>query len=106
MTTLPWGATHRSEPTTILEIKNRHSGSVPTIEIDHGDYVSYWMNPSREPLVFVRRRGEDYATLYHRDAEWAPVTLTPTMSSREINVSQLEQLWLSLCWTSSNPLHR
>jgi hypothetical protein len=60
---------HQSEPTTILEIKNQHSGSAPTIEINHGDYVSYWMNPSREPLVFVRRRGEDYATLYHSDAE-------------------------------------
>jgi hypothetical protein len=31
---------HRSEPTTILEIKNRHSGSAPTIEINRGDYAS------------------------------------------------------------------
>jgi hypothetical protein len=94
------------EGTVILEIRSHPSGSVPTIEIHHGDYVSYWMNTKREQLVFVRRRGEDYATLYHRDAEWAPVTLTPTMSSREVDISQLEHLWLSLCWRASNPLHR
>jgi hypothetical protein len=80
---------HRSEPTTLLEIKTQHSGSVPTIEINHGDYVSYWMNPSREPLVFVRRRGEVYATLYHRDAEWAPVTpsLPPCHHARSTSAS-------------------
>jgi hypothetical protein len=92
---------HRSEPTTILEIQNQHSGSAPTIEINHGDYVSYWMNPSRGQLVFVRRRGADYATLYRSDGSWEPVTLTPAMSSRETNLGQLERLWLSLCWAAS-----
>ena len=62
---------HPSEPITMLEIKNQHSGSAPTIEINHGDYVSYWMNPAREQLVFVRRKGEDQATLDRSDGGWS-----------------------------------
>jgi hypothetical protein len=93
---------HRSEPTTILEIKTQHSGSAPTIEINHGDYVGYWMNAEREQLVFVRRKGEDQATLYRSDGSWEPVTLTSAMSSRTINGGPFEQLWLSLCWVASD----
>jgi hypothetical protein len=61
------------------------------------------MNAEREQLVFVRRNGEDQATLYRSDGGWEPVLLTPAMSSRETNLGRLEQLWLSLCWAASTP---
>jgi hypothetical protein len=40
--------------------------------IDDEDYVSYFVNDSGEPLIFVQKRGEGSATLLHADLHWVP----------------------------------
>jgi hypothetical protein len=94
------------ERTVILEIRNHHGSPAPRIEIHPEDYVSYWMNGEGEQLVFVRRRGESHATLYHGDLGWGPVHLVSGSARPGVALDPLEQLWLSICWAAANQLHR
>jgi hypothetical protein len=95
---------HQSEPTTILEIKTQHSGSAPTIEINCGDYAGYFQNDYREQLIFVCRKGEDYAMLYHSDYGWKPVRLHPNGGPEvDVVLTGLEHAWLRICWRAARP---
>lgn len=49
---------------------------------DTTDYVAYFMNEYGEDLIFRQRRGEDVATLLHRDWDWKPVEVTPDALTR------------------------
>ncbi|GAA0372818.1 hypothetical protein [Streptomyces blastmyceticus] len=96
------------------------------------DYVSYFVNDSGEPMVFVQQQGEKSATLLHSDLDWEPHPVTgPTTTMADTAPEEMKQKlknvsidggllstpmcgsailgrdeaqWLDACFSASTPL--
>jgi hypothetical protein len=87
---------------TLLTIPNDHvttdggTNHPPDFDAAH-DYVAYAPNIHGEQMVFVQRRGEPTATLYHGDCGWEPVTIRDGLPI-DLVAESGELLWIAACW--------
>lgn len=95
---------------TLLEVPNHH------VETDGGknhppafdesrDFVAYSPNCFAEQMVFVQRRGEAEAVLYHGDYAWQPVRVVGGMPVG-LNAHSAEYLFVVACWLQSEDFRR
>jgi hypothetical protein len=86
-------------------------------EITDKDYVGYFMNEYGEELVFVQRRGETTARLWHSDADWKmflvgdhSIRLDGPMDGMitvaDLIINREEATWLSSCLAASRHLRQ
>lgn len=67
-----------ADTSPMLMVRNHHVASAPDLtHLGRGHYISYFMNELQEQLIFVRKNGEDEATLYMGDNGWTATIIKP-----------------------------
>jgi len=72
----------------------------PPVFDEAADFVAYSPNVHGEQMVFVQRRGEPEATLFHGDYAWQPVTVRGGMPVGLVANAE-ELLFIASCWMQS-----
>ncbi|MER7478688.1 hypothetical protein ABTX60_13680 [Streptomyces sp. NPDC126510] len=61
------------------------------------DYVSYFVNDTGEPMIFVQKWGQQSATLLHSDLDWEPKpVLRPTETMADAATPEQKQTLLKV----------
>lgn len=94
----------------LLEVPNHHvetdgGANHPPAFDEHGDFVAYSPNCFGEQMVYVQRRGEPEAVLYHGDYAWQPVRVVHGMPVG-FNAQSAEYLFIAACWLQSEGFRR
>jgi hypothetical protein len=90
---------------TLLRVPNHHvvtdggANHPPTFD-EAADFVAYSPNVHGEQMVFVQRRGESEATLYHGDCAWEPVKVRGGMPVGLVANAE-ELVFIASCWMQS-----
>lgn len=66
------------------------------------DYTEHFTNEHGEEIVFIQRKGELTATVYHSDVDWDPYEVRKGRCPDMI-LDAPEREWIAACWQASAP---